>query len=123
VTVETFTNERLFAPDIAALLPKVEFLSDDTIPLDKATLHIIVTVWLRDGRTVSKKIDNKVTGWLGSKGNPPTREQRLKKFFACTRKLRTEPQASRMLELVEHLDTLPDVTAIMDIARAEGRAA
>lgn len=122
VTVETFTNERLFAADIAALLPKVEFLADDTIPLDKATLHITVTVWLRDGRTVSKTIDNKVTGWLGSKGNPPTREQRLKKFFACTRQLRTEAQASRMLELVERLDTLPDVVEIMDIARAEGRA-
>jgi hypothetical protein len=80
-----------------------------------------VTVWLRDGRVVSKKIDNKVTGWLGSKGNPPTREQRLKKFFACTRRLRTEAEATRMLELVENMDMLPDVTEIMDIARAEGR--
>lgn len=62
VTVDTFTNERLFAPDVAALLPKVHFHADDSIPLDKATLHIIVTVWLKDGREVSKKIDNKVTG-------------------------------------------------------------
>lgn len=33
-----------------------------------------------------------------------------------------EARASRMLELVERLDTLPDVVEIMDIARAEGRA-
>ena len=119
VTVDTFTNERLFAPDVAALLPKVHFHGDDSIPLDKAKLHIIVTVWLKDGREVSKKIDNKVTGWLGSKGNQPTREQRLKKFFSCTRHVLQESGSARMLELVEKLETLNEVTEIMDIARCE----
>jgi 2-methylcitrate dehydratase len=119
VTVDTFTNERLFAPDVAALLPRVHFHADDSIPLDKATLHIIVTVWLKDGRVVSKKIDNKVTGWLGSIGNRPTREQRLKKFFACTKAVLEESDAQRMLALVERLDTLSDVVEIMDIARCE----
>jgi aconitate decarboxylase len=122
VTVHTFTNERLFAPDVAAFLPKVHFVADDSIPLDKATLHIIVTVWLKNGRQVSKKIDNKVTGWLGSKGNPPTREQRLKKFFSCTREVLRDDESSRMLELVERLETLPDPREIMDIAR-EGQSA
>jgi 2-methylcitrate dehydratase PrpD len=123
VTIDTFTDARLFAPDIAALLPKVHFRADDTIPLDKAKLHIIVTVWLKDGREVSKMIDNKVTGWLGSKGNPPTREQRLKKFFACTRHVLRQSAAERMLTLVEQLETLPDVLEIMDIARCERAAA
>src|SRR4051794_1385808 len=107
VTVRTFTNERLSAPDVAALLPKVHFVADDSIPLDKATLHIVVAVWLKDGRQVSKKIDNKVLGWLGSKGNPPTREQRLKKFFSCTREVLGEARSAHMLELVERLETLP----------------
>ena len=119
VTVDTFTSERLFAADMAALLPRVHFHADDTIPLDKARLHIIVTVWLKDGREVAKMIDNKVTGWLGSKGNPPTREQRLNKFFACTRRVLREGAAERMLTLVEQLETLPDVLEIMDIARGE----
>ena len=123
VSIDTFTDARLFAPDIAALLPKVHFRADDTIPLDKAKLHIIVTVWLKDGREVSKMIDNKVTGWLGSKGNPPTREQRLKKFFACTRHALRESAAERMLALVEQLESLPDVLEIMDIARCERAAA
>jgi aconitate decarboxylase len=123
VTVDTFTNERLFATDVAALLPKVHFVADDSIPLDKAKLHIIVTIWLRDGREVSKKIDNQVTGWLGSKDNPPTREQRLKKFFSCTKRLLSERDAARMLELVERLETLSDVAEIMDIARCDGRQA
>ncbi len=119
VTVDTFTDARLRAPDIAAMLPKVHFHADDSIPLDKAKLHIIVTVWLKDGREVSKMIDNKVTGWLGSKTNPPTREQRLKKFFACTRNALSEGGAKRMLALVEQLETLPDVREIMDIARGD----
>ena len=73
----------------------------------------LVTVWLKDGRVVSKTIDNKVTGWLGSKNNPPTREQRLKKFFACTRHALAEDGAKRMLALVEQLENLPDVREIM----------
>ena len=120
VTVDTFTNERLFADDVKALLPRVQFYADDSIPMDKAKLHIIVSVWLKDGREVSKKIDNKVLGWLGSKGNPPTREQRLKKFFSCTRNVIKENDANRMLELVERLETLPDVLEIMNIARCDG---
>lgn len=123
VTVDSFTNERLFAPDVAALLPRVHFKGDDSIALDKATLHIIVTIWLKDGRVDSKKIDNKVIGWLGSIGNRPTREQRLKKFFACTKRVLGENDAQRMLALVERLDTLPDVVEIMDIARCERRVA
>src|SRR5206468_4183584 len=120
VTVDTFTNERLFAGDVKALLPRVQFHADDSISMDKAKLHIIVSVWLKDGREVSKKIDNKVLGWLGSKGNPPSREQRLKKCFTCTRNVNKENDANRMLELVERLETLPDVLEIMDIARCDG---
>ena len=122
VTVRTFADARLFAPDIAALLPQVHFVADDSIPLDKAKLHIVVKVWLKDGREVSKKIDNKVVGWLGSKGNPPTREQRLKKFFACTREVLRESESERMLALAERLETLTDPVEIMDIARCERAA-
>ena len=122
VTVDTFTDERLFAHDVQKLLPHVHFVGDDSIPLDKAKMHIVVTIRLRDGRVVSKKSDAQVIGWLGSKGNPPTREQRVNKFFQCTRKRLADRDANRMLELVERLDTLSDVTEIMDIARGAGRA-
>jgi aconitate decarboxylase len=120
VTVDSFTDKRLHAPDVAALLPKVHFHADDSIPLDKATLHIVVTVWLKDGREVSKRIDNREIGWLGSMGNRPTRDQRVNKFFACTKRVLSESGAQRMLTLVERLETLPDVVEIMDIARCEG---
>ena len=76
-------------------------------------MHAIVNVWLKDGRQLSKRVD-KLSGWVGF---PLTREQRLKKFFLCTRRVLTDGAANRMLELVEQLDTLPNVTEIMDLAR------
>ena len=114
-TIESFTNERLAAPDIAALLPKVELRMDDAIPLDRLKMHVIVDVRLKDGRQLSKRVDR----LLGEAGNPLTRDQRLKKFFSCTRRVLEEKAAVRMLELVEQLERLPDITEVMDIARCD----
>ncbi len=115
ITVDSFTNERRYAPDAVALLSKVKLTIDDAIPADFDQMHVIVNVWLTDGRKVSRRID-KLSGWVGY---PLTREQRLKKFFSCARRVLEEKHAHRVLELVEQLETLPDVTEIMDIVRAE----
>ena len=72
-------NERRFAPDVAAMLPKVQLTVDDAIPPDFDQMHAIVNVWLKDGQQLSKRVD-KLSGWIGL---PLTREQRLKKFFGC----------------------------------------
>ena len=122
VGVDSFTDERRFAPDVAALLPKVDLQFDDAIPFDKLTMHVIVHVWLKDGRQLTKRID-KLPGWPGKAGRELTREQRHNKFYACTRRVIGESASQRMLELVEQLETLPDVVEIMDIARCDARAA
>jgi 2-methylcitrate dehydratase PrpD len=115
ITIDSFTNERRFAPDVEALLPQVTLTVDDTIPSDFDQMHTIVNVWLKDGQKLSKRVD-KLSGWIGS---PLTRDQRLKKFFGCTRRTLAESQAKRMLTLVEELDTLADVTELMSIARCD----
>ena len=117
VTVDSFTNERLNAPDVKALLPKVEFKIDDNIPFDKLKMHVDVNVWLKDGTKLSKRVD-KLLGWAG---NPLTRDQRLHKFFSCTRRVLNEKGANRVLELVESLETLSDVREIMDIVRGSAQ--
>ncbi len=122
IGVDSFTNERLEAPDIKAMLPKAEFKVDNSIPFDKLKMHVIVNVWLKDGRHLSKRVD-KLIGWPGVYGKPLTREQRHKKFFSCAHRLISESAATRMVELVEKLETLSDVTEIMDIARCEGKRA
>ena len=119
VTVDSFTNERRFAQDIVALLPRVNLRVDDAIPADFDRMHVIIDVTLTDGRRLSKRVD-KLSGWVG---HPLTREQRLKKFFSCARRVIAEQQATRVLELVESLDTLPEITEIMALVRGERSAA
>lgn len=115
ITVDTFTNERRFAPDMTALLPKVEMVMDKSIPADFDQMHTIVTVWLKDGRELAKRVD-KLSGWVGF---PLSRERRLKKFWACARRVLDEKSGSRVLELAESLETLSDVTEMMSLLRCE----
>ena len=68
-----------------------------------------------DGRRLSKRVD-KLSGWVGS---PLTQDERLRKFFSCTKRILDDRGANRLLELVDSLETLPDVLEIMDIARCE----
>jgi 2-methylcitrate dehydratase PrpD len=116
ITVDSFTNERRFAPDVAALLPRVKLTMDEAIPADFDRMHAIVTVKLRDGRSVAERV-GPLSGWIG---HPLTREQRLKKFHSCARRVLADGDAQRVLELTERLDSLPDVSELMDLVRADG---
>ncbi|GAA4332270.1 MmgE/PrpD family protein [Pigmentiphaga soli] len=113
ITVDSFTNERRFAPDVEALLPAVTLTVDPSIPTDFDQTWATVNVWLKDGRALGLRMAT-LSGWIG---HPLTREQRLKKFFSCTRHAIDERDARRVLEQAERLETLPDITEIMTIAR------
>jgi aconitate decarboxylase len=116
VTVDSFTNERRFAPDVLALLPHVELRIDDAIPNDFDRMHVVVKVTMKSGERHVKLVD-KLSGWIGS---PLTREQRLKKFYSCARRVIAPDAADRVVELVEKLESLDDVVEVMDIVRADG---
>jgi aconitate decarboxylase len=116
VSVDSFTNQRRFAADVVALLPKVELRVDDAIPPDFDQMHAIVEIATTDGRTLTRRIE-KLSGWIGQ---PLTREQRLKKFYSCTRRVLDDTAAGRVLEAVEKLEALPDITAVMDTLRCDG---
>jgi aconitate decarboxylase len=115
VTVDSFTNERRFAADVQALLPRVALKVDDAIPNDFDRMHVIVSVTLKDGSRHSKRVD-RLSGWIGA---PLTREQRLKKYYSCVRRVIEPKAADRVVELVEKLDELADVREIMEIVRNE----
>ena len=57
---------------------------------------------------------DKLSGWVGQ---PLTREQRMRKFYSCSRRVLSTPTAERLAALVERLEHQSDVVAIMDIAR------
>jgi 2-methylcitrate dehydratase PrpD len=113
VTVDSFTNERRFAADVAELLPRVTLRPDASIPGDFNETYAVVTVSLKDGRTVQQKVD-KLAGWCGS---PLTREERFRKFYSCVKRKLAQTAADDLLGLVERLETLHDVTPIMDLVR------
>jgi aconitate decarboxylase len=113
ISIDSFTDERRFAPDAVELLKRTTLRYDDAIPRDFDRMHVVVTATLKDGRSVSKKID-RLSGWIGY---PLTREQRLKKFHSCARRVLEPVAAERIVERVEKLDTLANVREIMDIVR------
>lgn len=76
-------------------------------------MYCVVTVTLKSGRTLQRKVD-KLSGWIGS---PLSAEQRMKKFNSCARRVLDADDAARVVSLVERLETLSDVRAIMDIVR------
>jgi 2-methylcitrate dehydratase PrpD len=113
VTVDSFTNERRFAADVAELLPRVRLRPDPSIPGDFNETYAVVTVSLKDGRSVQQKVD-KLSGWCGY---PLSREERLRKFYSCVKRKLAQGAADELLGLVERLETLHDVTPIMDLVR------
>lgn len=113
VTVDSFTNERRFAADVKELLPRMDLQIDPSIPGDFDETWAVVTVTLKDGRSVQKKVDT-LTGWCG---HPLPREERLKKFHSCVRRRLSSAAADELLELVERVETLGDVDRMMTIVR------
>ena len=115
ITVDSFNNERRFAPDVVALLPKVNLQFDDQIPNDFDRMHIDMTVTLTDGCVLKQRVD-KLSGWVG---NPLTREQRMKKFHACAKRVLAAEADNRIVSLVENLEQLQHVDELMTLLRAE----
>lgn len=115
ITVDSFNNERRFAPDVAALLPKITLHLDDSIPNDFDRIHVDMTVTLADGRVFAKRVD-KLSGWIGS---PLTREQRMKKFHSCAKRVLDKRVADQIVAIVENLESLSQIGELMMLLRAD----
>jgi aconitate decarboxylase len=115
ITIDSFTNETRFAPEVEDMLRRVALTVDDSIPADFDRMYTIVNVILRDGTSYSKRIE-RLSGWIG---NPLTRAERMAKFQSCARRVIDARAAQHVIELTEKLDQLGNVNEIMDIVRAE----
>ncbi len=113
VTIDSFTNERRFAADVEAMLPRVHLHLDESIPADFDRMHVVVTVTVAGGAKHSERVD-RLSGWIGF---PLTREQRLKKFHSCSQRVLARPSADRVIALVEDLERAPYVHEIMELVR------
>lgn len=119
VTIDSYSAERMQAADVKALLPKVQYKADKSIAATLEDMHATVIVTLKDGKKLSKRQDQ-LAGWAG---NPLTPEQQRAKFLSCAQPLLEQSDAQRMLDLADRIETLSDISALMDIARCDKRSA
>jgi 2-methylcitrate dehydratase PrpD len=105
--LKEFTDEVVSAPDVKAMIEKVDFVVDDAA--EKAGYHKMTTlidIELTDGRKISGRADF----GKGSPANPMSYEEVAGKFrenaeFAGMRR----SNADELVELVRNLETLPSI--------------
>lgn len=113
VDIDTFTDERRFAPDIESLLPKVHLHFDDAIPNDFATMYTVVSVTFEDGHEVTERVERLTGMW----GVPLTPQQLRHKFLYCAERVIDHARAERIVERVGQLEELDDITELMALVR------
>jgi len=110
VGIHTFTDERLHAPDMRALLPKVTLEMDKNIPARFETMHIRLRVELTDGTVLDARCD----GPRGMWGQPPIDPaDHLAKVRDCLSTRLPAADTERVIALAERIDTLDGVRDIM----------
>ncbi len=116
VTVETFSDERRFRPDIEALLSKVRLTQSETIPGQLEKMWVEVSVTLNDGQSLTTRCDGPKGFW----GLPALEcEEHLIKIRNCLQTRLSQAETTRCIQLVETLETL-DAEAVQELAALVG---
>ncbi len=106
VVIDSFTDQRRFAADMEETLRKIR-----VEPVEQEPGVVTVTAHLKDGRTVSEACRS----FKGSAANPMSREERMDKVWDCVGRTLTHPDAERVIAMVENLEHVSDVSAIMQM--------
>jgi 2-methylcitrate dehydratase PrpD len=106
VGIDTFTDERRFAPDMEDMLGRIRVEPEG--PESGATL---ATALLKDGSTVSAEC----VAFRGSAANPMSREERRGKVHDCFHRALSEADTRRTLDLLENLEKVADVAELMAV--------
>ena len=106
VVIDSFTDQRRFAPDMEAMLRKIR-----VEPVEQKPGVVTVTARLKDGRTVS----DECSSFTGSATNPMSREERMAKVWDCVGRALSTADAECAIALLEDLENVPDIAAIMQI--------
>ena len=117
VKVATFSDKRRFSADVKDLLPRVKLNMRDDIPRSFQDCYAIVTVNTKDGQEFMERCDKPRGIW----GIPLTRDERLAKFRDCCELALPSEHTEQLIKIIEGLDSLDNVTELMDIIR-DGKA-
>ncbi len=112
VGIATFRDDKTRDPAIRALMPRVRMRVDPDIPGDlERHMWTRVTVLLRDGRSWSvgpREVP-------GHPSNPLTAEALREKFEECARLALPEDRVDSVRQMVESLETCPDLRSLTAI--------
>jgi 2-methylcitrate dehydratase PrpD len=106
VVIDSFTDQRRFSADMEETLRKIR-----VEPVEPEPGVVTVTARLKDGSTVS----DDCRGFTGSAANPMTREERMDKVWDCVGRALSTQDAERVIALLEDLENVPDISAMMQI--------
>ncbi|MCB1547798.1 MAG: MmgE/PrpD family protein [Hyphomicrobiaceae bacterium] len=115
VRIHTFTDERLAAPDMQALLAKIELIKDPSIPARFEEMHIDVKVELEDGTIV----ETRCNGPRGKWGTPPISvDEHMVKVRDCLATRLDDKAAAELIGLASNIDGIDaaGVRRLMEIA-------
>jgi 2-methylcitrate dehydratase PrpD len=111
VDIDSFSDATRFSPRVEEVLQKVRLKSDPAIPSEPLDMWSVARVGMRDGRVLSENCRH----YRGSIANPMDREERIAKVRDCARRSLEPADVERAIEMVESLESLPDVRPLMRI--------
>jgi len=104
VDMASFTEERRFAPDMAAMLAKIRVAQDASRPAAFETMHVELEARLADGRVVRARCE--APRGYPKRGEALTEAEHLAKVRNCLAVALTPEPAERAIALVARLDAL-----------------
>ncbi|MFH0768250.1 MAG: MmgE/PrpD family protein [Chloroflexota bacterium] len=111
VKLAQFEDERVNRRDVQELLRKVKYVYAQPRTGGPAARPARVTVRLKNGKEFSHEAPNA----KGSPNNPLTEEELAEKFRDCAQTALSEQQIKRCTQLLSKLETLPDISPLMNM--------
>jgi 2-methylcitrate dehydratase PrpD len=103
VDMESFEDERRFAPDMEAILDKIDLNMTDTIPGKFQDTYVILEVTMKDGTRLETRCDGPRGSW---NGEPVGIEEHLDKVRSCLATRLGARDIDRVIELGSHVEDL-----------------
>ena len=119
VTIDSFTDERRFRPDMDRLLDRIHLVQTDAIPGYFEAMHVEIAVRLTDSQQLAARCEKPRGAW----GTPPLRpEEHLAKVQDCLERRFDAARIARCLDLVGRFERLEgdDIRALLDLLSCRG---
>ena len=114
VGLHSFTDDKVQRPEVQAFLPKVTYSHPAEFGFGFRTETVIR---MRDGRELSKVIDFP----KGFDQNPLSQKDLELKYSDCASLILPKDQVERSLEMILNLESLDNISSLMDILTYKGK--